>query len=170
MLHPTLNRRKMLLSSLAFTSTPAILCAQDRPVAEQKFISSPGDETSEAKKLIDSAVDAIRAGKTPSDLLANADFLPAHEWPRFRKLIREKATAAPLNLVVPTEPGEPLIVTGKVLSPEGKPVKGAEIYVYQTSAKGWYSDRAFHVSGNEGDRRHARLFGYVLSDESGQFE
>jgi len=30
------------------------------------------------------------------------------------------------------------------------------MYFYQTSAKGWYSDRAAHVKAVAGDAKHAR--------------
>ena len=54
--------------------------------------------------------------------------------------------------------------------PTPLPAKDALVYVYQTSAKGWYSARAPHLSGNGGDQGHARLFGYVVADERGRFE
>ena len=46
---------------------------------------------------------------------------------------------------------------------------GALIYVYQTSAKGWYSDRAPHISGMSGDEGHARLFGYMTTGPDGTY-
>jgi protocatechuate 3,4-dioxygenase beta subunit len=63
-----------------------------------------------------------------------------------------------------------MIVTGSVRRSDGRPLGAARVYVYQTSAKGWYSDKAPHVSGMEGDTRHARLFGYMLADPEGKFE
>jgi protocatechuate 3,4-dioxygenase beta subunit len=44
------------------------------------------------------------------------------------------------------------------------------LYIYQTNDEGWYSDRAAHVGGVEGDRKHARLFGYLKTDGEGRFE
>jgi protocatechuate 3,4-dioxygenase beta subunit len=102
--------------------------------------------------------------------LVDPAYLPAHEWPRFRQLIRQNAPSPAVTLVVPTEPGEPLAVTGRVLDRAGRPIPRATLYLYQTSAKGWYADRAPHVSGMEGDRRHARLFGYLVTDDAGRFE
>jgi protocatechuate 3,4-dioxygenase beta subunit len=101
--------------------------------------------------------------------LSDPVFLPAHEWPRFRRLIRDHARSLELTLVTPDEPGVPLRVTGQVTDRDGQPVKGARLYIYQTSAKGWYSDRASHIAAHEGDRKHARLFGYVVTDDHGHF-
>ena len=41
---------------------------------------------------------------------------------------------------------------------------------YQTDSRGWYSADRPHVEANEGDRRHARLFGYVITGADGKFE
>jgi protocatechuate 3,4-dioxygenase beta subunit len=49
-------------------------------------------------------------------------------------------------------------------------VKNAVVYAYHTSAQGWYSDRAAHIEAHEGDRKHARLFGYLTTDDEGKFE
>ena len=130
----------------------------------------PAEETDAARKLIDEAAAALRSGKSTSDILADPKFLPAHEWPRFRRLIRDQSKSSKVAIVQPKEPGEPLIVSGRVLDKAGQPVKGALVYIYQTSAKGWYSDRAAHVDAHEGDRKHARLFGYMLTDDEGRFE
>jgi protocatechuate 3,4-dioxygenase beta subunit len=75
-----------------------------------------------------------------------------------------------LTIVTPKEPGQALTIRGRVADRDGRAIKGAQVYVYQTSAKGWYSDRAAHVAAKEGDRKHARLFGYLVSDESGRFQ
>jgi protocatechuate 3,4-dioxygenase beta subunit len=116
------------------------------------------------------AAAALRSGKSASAVLSDPSYLPAHEWPRFRKLVRQFAAKSRLTLVSAQEPGDALTVGGRVVDRNGKPVPAAEVYVYHTSAKGWYSDRAAHVRGNEGDRKHARLFGYVTTDEGGKFE
>jgi protocatechuate 3,4-dioxygenase beta subunit len=73
-------------------------------------------------------------------------------------------------MVCADEPGIPLVVTGTVLDQEGKPRSGVIVYAYQTSAKGWYSDRAAHIAANEGDRKHARLFAYLKTNDQGRFE
>ena len=136
---------------------------------QTKFTAPPGQETDAVTKLIDSAVAALRAGKSVSDILTDPAFLPAHEWPRFRKLIRESANSSHATIVTPNEPGEPLAVSARVVDREDRPLAGALVYVYQTSLKGWYSDRAAHYSANEGDRKFARLFGYLITDSRGAF-
>lgn len=72
--------------------------------------------------------------------------------------------------MTPKEPGEPLILAGHVVDGDCQPVRKAVVYVYQTSNKGWYSDRTAHIAVNEGDRKHARLFGYLKTDAAGRFE
>jgi protocatechuate 3,4-dioxygenase beta subunit len=137
---------------------------------QTKFTPAPGDETAEAKKRIDEAEATLRAGKSTTEILTDPSFLPAHEWPRFRKLIRQSALSSRATLVTPTEPGMRMVVVGRVVDRAGQPMRGALIYVYHTSAKGWYSDRAAHFAAHEGDRRHARLFGYMRTDADGRYE
>ncbi|HYE16063.1 MAG TPA: hypothetical protein VD968_16610, partial [Pyrinomonadaceae bacterium] len=39
------------------------------------------------------------------------------------------------------EPGEPLVVSGRIFAPDGKtPVEGVTLYVYHTDARGLYSE------------------------------
>lgn len=159
---------RVLLSLLAIVSTSF---AQDSAGSEPRFTPPPGEETPAIKILIDRAQASLGGNKTTSSaLLVNPEYLQAHEWPRFRKLIRDHANANQIIIVTPQEPGEPLVVTGTIRNQRGEPVKGALIYVYQTSAKGWYSDKAPHVSGNSGDEKHARLFGYLTTNEKGEYE
>ena len=135
-----------------------------------KFAEPPGQENEAIKRIIDQAKGELESGKSPTAILSDASFLPAHEWPRFRQLMRDSAQPAPLTIVSAKEQGEPLTVTGRVVEGSGQPVKAAVMYFYQTSSKGWYSDRAAHVGGKEGDRKHARLFGYLKTDAEGRFE
>jgi protocatechuate 3,4-dioxygenase beta subunit len=136
----------------------------------QKFTQPPGEETEQIKTLIAKAEARLRSGTSTTDILRDPAYLPAHEWPRFRTLIRRHATTSRLVIVCPGEEGDPLMVTGKVIDRAGNALAGAILYAYQTSAKGWYSDRAAHIAAHEGDRKHARLFGYLRTDESGRFE
>jgi protocatechuate 3,4-dioxygenase beta subunit len=138
--------------------------------APDKFTQPPNEESEQIKGLIDKAAAALDSGKSTTDILADPDYLVAHEWPRFRKLIRQKAQESRIRMVCPAEPGVSLIVTGTVVDQDGKPRAGAVLYAYQTSANGCYSDRAAHISGNEGDRKHARLFGYLKTDDAGRFQ
>lgn len=142
--------------------------AENRP--QRRFTPPPGEESADIKSRIDAAGSALAAGKTSSDLLTDPALMAAHEWPRFRQMIREHAATGQLNLVTSQEPGDRLLVKGRVLDATAKPIPGALIYVYHTSARGWYSDRAAHVAAQEGDRKHARLFGYLTAGRDGSFE
>ena len=155
-----------MLSLVLALAAPAGVRAGEEP----RFAAPPGTETPEVRSLIDRAAAAIKEGRTPADLLTDPAFMQAHEWPRFRDLIGDHSTSSRTVIVTPAEPGEALVVSGSVRAAGGAPLKGAKIYVYQTSSKGWYSDKAPHVSGMEGDTRHARLFGYMIADDKGEFE
>jgi protocatechuate 3,4-dioxygenase beta subunit len=149
----------------------AILFWVSSPAAEEpRFTPPPGEETPEIEALIERAKEALRAGRSTTDLLVDPDLFPAHEWPRFRRLIRHNAPSSSTTIVTPQEPGDPMVVRGMVRAGDSGPAGGALIYVYQTSAKGWYSDRAAHVSGMEGDTGHARLFGYLRTAADGSYE
>lgn len=163
-----------LLAACAAPSTnrnSAFAISQSSVTNEPRFIPPPGVETSEVKKLIDKAEASFTGGDpSTSSLLTNPEYMPAHEWPRFRQLIRAHAKANQLTIVTAQEPGDPLVVTGTIRDKQGTPLKDALIYIYQTSGKGWYSDKAPHISGNSGDQKHARLFGYLNTNQNGQYE
>jgi protocatechuate 3,4-dioxygenase beta subunit len=62
------------------------------------------------------------------------------------------------SLIVPGEPGLPLVVTGKVLDPGGKALSGAVLEVWHTDARGIYDlagyrYRASVVAGFDGSYR-----------------
>ncbi len=70
---------------------------------------------------------------------------------------------APSTVVVSTadEPGEPLLVEGRVLAADGRtPVAGASVYAYHTDATGSYGPH-----GN----RDPRLRAYLRTDAEGRF-
>ena len=135
-----------------------------------RFVAAPSQETPEEAALIGKTKSALAAGRTTTDILTDPVFLPVHPQPSFRALIRDNARTAKTTLITPDEPGEPLIATGTVRDKAGRPVAGALVYVYQTSAKGWYSDKAPHFSGGGGDVGHARLFGYMTTGADGIYE
>jgi protocatechuate 3,4-dioxygenase beta subunit len=151
------------------TCTPRTTLTQ-ASADEPRFTAPPGTETPEIKNLIDKAQAALSGGTSSSALLADPEYMAAHEWPRFRKLIRDNGKSNQLTIVTKQEPGEPLFVTGTIRNKAGAPIKGALVYVYQTSGKGWYSDKAPHYSGNSGDEKHARLFGYLTTNQDGRYE
>ena len=66
-----------------------------------------------------------------------------------------------LTIAGPREPGTKLIVTGHVLTRDGKrPVPGARVGVYHADASGTYGARG----------GMARLSGWLLTDAAGRFE
>jgi protocatechuate 3,4-dioxygenase beta subunit len=137
---------------------------------EPKMTPPPGDETAEIRALIDRAKSALAMGRTVNDVLTDDSFMPARAYPRFRALIRDHAPTGSITLVPAGEPGTKLQVRGMVKDANGRPIAGTMMYAYHTSAKGWYSDKAAHISGNSGDVKHARLFAYVKTDAQGRYE
>jgi protocatechuate 3,4-dioxygenase beta subunit len=59
------------------------------------------------------------------------------------------------------EPGQPLTVSGTVTSPDGAPISGASLYIYQTDREGYYGVKP--VS----DNRNPRLKLFLRSDARG---
>jgi protocatechuate 3,4-dioxygenase beta subunit len=105
-----------------------------------------------------------------SAILSDKTYLSIHPLTDFRELIKANCTPDILTITTPDEPGKKIRVLGTVTDKEGKPVAGALVYLYQTDYRGWYAADAPHVLVNEGDMRHARLFGYVKTDAKGKFE
>jgi protocatechuate 3,4-dioxygenase beta subunit len=69
-----------------------------------------------------------------------------------------------VRIVSDQEPGEPLIVSGTIYSPDGKqPLPGITLYVYQTDATGRYT-----TSG--GNNRGTRIHGVMKTDANGRYE
>lgn len=71
---------------------------------------------------------------------------------------------APSSIVVagPDEPGERLVVTGRVLD-DNKPLAGISIYVFHTDTNGLYARDGVNNDEN------ARLHGVMRSDEDGAY-
>lgn len=121
--------------------------------------------------LIKEASDKLKNQLTTvSSILTDKRYLPVHPSTAFRDLVKTHSTTDVLKISTADEPGKKIKVQCAITDKEGKPVAGALVYLYQTDAKGWYSAASPHVGGNEGDMRHARLFGYVKTDVTGKFE
>ena len=84
-----------------------------------------------------------------------------------RSAVADKAgepTSWSVKIVTDSEPGEPLIVSGTIYSPDGKqPMEGITLFVYQTDATGIYT-----TSG--GDNRGTRIHGVMRTNAQGQYE
>jgi protocatechuate 3,4-dioxygenase beta subunit len=62
------------------------------------------------------------------------------------------------------EPGEPLIISGTIYSPDGKqPLEGITLYVYQTDATGVYTTTG-------GENRGTRIRGVMKTNAQGRYE
>ena len=68
------------------------------------------------------------------------------------------------TMVTPeNEPGEPLVITGKVFQPDGKtPAEGMVLWVYQTDRTGYYNEKD--------DASHPRLKGWMKIGADGKYE
>lgn len=107
---------------------------------------------------------------TISKVLSSDSLMYLHSLTPFREVIRANAKAGKLSLVTDNEPGIRITVKGLIVDKKGMPQKDITVYVYHTSDKGWYSDTGVHILMNSGDVNHARLFGYLKTDEVGKFE
>ena len=103
-------------------------------------------------------------------VLSDTAFMFLHPLTGFREVIKNHAKAGKVTMVCLTEPGKKITVKGLMQTSEGKALNDALVYVYHTSDKGWYSDTSAHISAFEGDKRHARLFAYLKTDDKGLFE
>jgi protocatechuate 3,4-dioxygenase beta subunit len=65
------------------------------------------------------------------------------------------------------EPGEPLELTGRVVSAEGRPRAGVIVYAYHTDAGGIYPRPAKSLGGAAD--RHGRLRGWAMTDRDGRY-
>jgi protocatechuate 3,4-dioxygenase, beta subunit len=85
-------------------------------------------------------------------------------YPMQAPKVAEKTAPAKVTVAAKSEPGERLIVTGKVTDAAGKPVAGASVYVYHTDNRGYYSSEV------NDDNRNPRLRGYMRTDGQGRYE
>jgi protocatechuate 3,4-dioxygenase beta subunit len=72
-------------------------------------------------------------------------------------------TESSIRIPSPDEPGETLVITGRVLrESDGSPVAGARLLAYHTDARGYYSDGGM-------DEGNARLCGVLLTAADGTY-
>jgi protocatechuate 3,4-dioxygenase beta subunit len=126
---------------------------------------------SNSNGLIKEAEEKLKTGKaTTSQILTDKKYDAVHPETEFRNIIEKYAKAEVISIATDTIPGRKIKVFGVVNNEEGKPVANALVYLYHTDSRGWYAANSPHVNMNEGDMRHARLFGYVRADKDGKFE
>jgi protocatechuate 3,4-dioxygenase beta subunit len=143
--------------------------ADAQAATDAQFTPPPSAPTDEELQLLASAVESARR-MSATQLVQDARFLPLHAQPIFRQLVKAIARDSVLTIPRDEEPGTRIVVAGSIVGPSGRPVAGAVAYVYHTSAKGWYSDKAAHIRSWAGDARHSRLFGYLKTGQDGSFE
>ncbi len=127
-------------------------------------------QQADSSTLLNEARNKLKNGTPVSTLLTDKKYLSIHPATSFRDMVKDNSNTDILKIATADEPGKKIKVLGTITGKDGKPVAGALIYLYQTDAKGWYAADAPHVLKNEGDMRHARLFGYVKTDAKGKFE
>lgn len=125
---------------------------------------------SQEGSLLMKARKMMAEGATVSKILQDPQFDGIRPETDFRHLIRENSTTGPLTIVMENEPGTRINIKGKLVNAEKIPLSNKLVYVYQTDTRGWYGSDRGHFQMNEGDRGHARIFGYLKTDATGSFE
>jgi len=78
--------------------------------------------------------------------------------------VADKSAPPKTTITAKEEPGERLIVSGRVFGKDGRtPLAGASVYVYHTDAKGLYTP-------GTNDSKNPRLRGYMRTDGQGRYE
>lgn len=72
---------------------------------------------------------------------------------------------ARITIADSTEPGSRLIVEGRVLGQDGRPIPNASIYAYHTGSDGRYIPGGIGPAGSD----RPRLYGYLRSDAEGRY-
>jgi protocatechuate 3,4-dioxygenase beta subunit len=116
------------------------------------------------------AKELLQSGKTVSEILTDPQFDSIRPDTEFRKLIRLHASENTLGIATASEAGAKITVKGILLNQKSQPVGNTLVYVYHTDTRGWYGADRVHFQMMEGDRGHARLFGYLLTDAQGKFQ
>ena len=127
-------------------------------------------QTDNIQLVNEAAAKLQNSSATVSEILTDKKYLSIHALSAFRDVIKAGSNTQILVIATSEEPGKKIRVLGTVTDSENKPVENALVYLYQTDTRGWYSADAPHVGGNEGDMLHAKLFGYVKTNNEGKFE
>jgi protocatechuate 3,4-dioxygenase beta subunit len=98
------------------------------------------------------------------------DSLPPGVWKNARKngliMIHRPAPGEitpQAQIVKNPEPGDPLIVSGSVMAPDGQtPAGGVTVYAYNTGADGYYGENRTEYP--------PRIYGWMKTDAEGRFE
>ena len=122
-------------------------------------------------ELIREAEEKLRTNKaTISQILTDKKYDVVHPETSFREIIERYCKAETISIATDTIPGRKIKVIGIIKDETGRAIPNALVYLYHTDSRGWYAAKSPQVNMNEGDMRHARLFGYVRTDKEGKFE
>lgn len=116
-------------------------------------------------EVLSERLDAAEDGGALSqELLLDTRHAHLRSLPAFRRLFRRVPPVRTLTVVRDEEPGDRLLILGRITDETEAPVPGALVYMHQVDAGGGY-----HPSLPEGEAA-ARIFGFVRTDERGEFE
>lgn len=123
---------------------------------------APGEESVES-----SVRRQLAERERPASVLSDPEAAALTEHPESRRALREAlrelAVAEPLVMVRPDEPGEPLVLDGRLVDEnDGRPLAGALVQIVQADLGGLYfpePDSDFNP----------RLFGFVRTSAKGEF-
>jgi protocatechuate 3,4-dioxygenase beta subunit len=130
------------------------------------------DSCAQGKAEISAIESGLKSGKTTvSDVLSSDKYIELHGDPSFRALIRKYAPQGKISIITPREPGTRILLKGQIVGKDKAPKKDVLFYFYHTMHDGLYA-----VNKNDpgkafpGQQEVARLFGYIRTDEEGNFE
>jgi protocatechuate 3,4-dioxygenase beta subunit len=129
------------------------------------FSQTPSDTL---KRLEEIQQELSGGGVSAAAVLTDEKWMDLHANTSFREMIKRYAPADSLNIISENEPGTHIIVIVNIRDRENRPLKNQLVYFYHTDHWGWYAYHGTHVNGIEGDRRHARLFGFIKTDDQGR--
>jgi protocatechuate 3,4-dioxygenase beta subunit len=94
--------------------------------------------------------------------------LTAGQRSDIRKVLEEYGVWSTGTLYTSNEPGTKIIVKGRVINAQGKPMANASLHIFQTDSHGYYTplDSAEKKMGEP----DARLFCFLKTDANGNFE
>ena len=185
-----MSRRVPVLIGSAVVSLTGFAWALEPPTRDSSLASparrpAKSANSSEVDRLFEEACREARRGENDRALavlksaakagdlcearcLTEPALIGLHERRPFRDLMRSIARQSEIAMTPPDESGEPLVVSGRVVDDDLKPVKDALIYVFHTNHQGSYSS----TGGNAtmGDSLNPRLFGYLRTGADGRYQ
>ncbi|HET6994434.1 MAG TPA: hypothetical protein VFI06_05615 [Chitinophagaceae bacterium] len=134
------------------------------------LVSISASSQKDSATLLREVETKLRDHAPVSSVLTDKTYVSLHPLVNFREMVKKYSSSDVLNIAAKDEPGKKIKIVATITDKDGKAVPDAMVYLYQTDYRGWYAGDAPHILKNEGDYRHARLFGYVKTDKQGKFE